>query len=176
MMTPEYQDEKQQQSHHPIYMFPSQGNYRPMTVTSGNTIDPIPSSPVIDYNRQLDHARHPYNTYENAWHAPMYDSPPNINLPGWTIPNWMPNVDLASTESSRPDDFHYTPPHRHNAFEQLPTPPQQSRTPDSELFLLGSYGHCRKADSQQPMGIANVSLSSSASSSPFHYTRYAGGS
>ena len=173
MVTPEYHSQRQPP---PVFVVPSNSNFQPLAATSSNAVDPV--FPLTTcYDRQLGRTAPSYASYEDTWSTQIYQSSPSVTIPSWTVPSWMPNVDYATTASSRSDEFQYTPPpHVHHTFEQVPTPPQQSRTPDSDLFLLGTYGHCRRADSRQPMGIPNVSVPSSAcsaSSSPFHYARYA---
>ena len=172
MVTPEYHTQTQQP---PAFVVPSNSNFQSFAATSSNAIEPIFPSSSSSYDRQFGRTPPNYDTYDNSWSTQMYHSSPNVNISAWTVPSWMPNVDYATTASSRSDEFQYTPPsHTHHNFEQVPTPPQPSRTPDPDLFLLGTYGHCRRADSQQPMSVRNMSLPSSTSSSPYHYTKYAG--
>ncbi|KAF1969570.1 hypothetical protein BU23DRAFT_237773 [Bimuria novae-zelandiae CBS 107.79] len=169
MVTPEYHAQRSPAS---TFTLPSNASFHPLAVTSGNAIDPIFGT---SYERQLGRTPQNYAPYETSWSAPMYSSSPNVDMAAWSVPTWMHNVNYTPSTSSRPEEFQYTPPtHAHPTFEQLPTPPQQSRTPDPDLFVLGSYGHCRRIDSHQAMGIPNASLPSSASSSPFHYAKYAG--
>ncbi|KAJ4295237.1 hypothetical protein N0V90_007248 [Kalmusia sp. IMI 367209] len=119
----------------PSFTLPSNDPFPPLASTSGNAIDPVFSTSATTYDRHLGRAPQNYSTYENPWSSSMYDQTPSVNMATWNVPNWMPNVDYTPPTSSRLEGFEYTPPSRtHHTFEQLPTPPQQSRTPDPDLF------------------------------------------
>ncbi|KAK7182707.1 hypothetical protein DPSP01_009613 [Paraphaeosphaeria sporulosa] len=171
MVTPEYQVQTQAA---PAFPLPSSALFPPTVVTSGNSMDSIFSAATTSYDRQFGRPSQNYTACEGTWNNTMYGHTSNVNMSTWNVPIWMPNVEYTPSVSSGAEDL-YTPPQQtHNTFEQLPTPPQQPRTPDPDLFVLGSYGHCRRFDSQQTMGISNVCLPSSAASSPFPYMRYTG--
>jgi hypothetical protein len=170
MVTPEYHN---QGSPAPAFTLPSNARFQPLAVTCGNSTNPIFSTATTSYDRYFGRPSQNY-AYESNWNAAMYEHPSNVTVSSWNIPMWMPTVDYTSSVSSGPEDMYTPPQHTHHTFEQHPTPPQQSRTPDPDLFVLGSYGHCRRFDDQQTMGISNVCLPSSAAPSRFPYTRYTG--
>ena len=162
MVTPEYQN---QGLPAPTFTLPSNVDFQPH--------DPVFATSTACYDNQVGRVSHDSPAYESSWSRPTYDCFAGANMTAWTVPNW--NVDYSTSGSTRSDSFHYTPPsHPYHTSEQLPTPPQQCRTPDLDLFMLGSYGHCSRINNQQPIGVPNMSGPSSTSSSPFHYTRFAG--
>ncbi|KAF2449594.1 hypothetical protein P171DRAFT_196254 [Karstenula rhodostoma CBS 690.94] len=171
MVTPECHIQTQSA---PAFTLPSNARLPPSAVTSGNSIDPIFSTATTSYDRQFGRPSQDYATYEGTWNNAMYEHPPNVNMSTWNVPIWIPNVEYTPSVSSGAEDLYTPPQHTHRTCEQLPTPPQQSRTPDPDFLDLGSYGHCRRFDSQQTMGISNVCLPPSAAASPFSYTRYTG--
>lgn len=169
MVTPEYQVYAQPA---PVFPLQSNGHFSPSGAIDVNSMDPVFSAVTTSYDHQFGRLSQNYTAYESAWNQPMYEHISNVNVPSWTIPLWMPNVDHTPSVSSVAEDI-YTPPQpTHQTLDQVPTPPQQSRTPDRELFILGSYGHCRRFGSQHTMGTSNMCLPSSASSSPSPYSRY----
>ncbi|KAF9741560.1 hypothetical protein PMIN04_007943 [Paraphaeosphaeria minitans] len=172
MVTPEYQIQTQPA---PAFPPPPNSRFPPPAVTSDKPMDSVISAATGSYDRQFGRPFQNYTAYESTWNHLMYEHTSNVNVSTWTVPIWMPNVDYTPPVSSSGAEGLYTPPQQtHHTFDQLPTPPQQTRTPDPDLFVLGPYRHCRRFDSQQNMGISNASLPSSAASSPFAYTRYTG--
>lgn len=170
MVTPDYHTQTQPL---PAFTFSSNARFPPSAVTSGNSTDPIFSTETA-YDRQWGRPPQDYAAYESTWSNAIYEHPSNINMSTWNVPVWMPNVDYTPSVSSGTESLYTPPQHIHHTFEQLPTPPQQSRTPATGSFVIESYGHCRGFDTQQTMGISNVCLPSSAASSPLPYTRYTG--
>lgn len=150
--------------------FSSSPNFNALSSTTGNVIDPILAT-TAGYESQFLATSQPYSTFEQPWNAPVYDPPPPMDMTTWSVPQWMPNVDYSShIAPSAPGGFQYTPPHSQQNYEPLPTPPQQPEEAASngDLFILGSYGHCRR-NAGQSQGISSVSLQSSSSYNQSHY-------
>lgn len=170
MVTPEYHARTTSGA---LFTLPSNTNFHPLAATSGNAIESTFATSATSYGRQFNRPSQHYAPLGTTWDTAVYGSPSSVDVSAWNVPNWMPNVDYTPSVSSRSEDFQYTPPQRvHHTFEQLPTPPQHHCTPEPDLYGMGAYGHSRRADSHHPMGIPNANLPSSASSSPFQYTRY----
>ncbi|KAF2690170.1 hypothetical protein K458DRAFT_289408 [Lentithecium fluviatile CBS 122367] len=153
-------------------VLPSNSGYSTLSPTSGNMLNPMLATSAAPYDTQYRPSSQPLPSYEPTWPVSVYDPIPPINISSWNVPNWMPSIDYTPPMTSRSDAFQFTPPHSHHSFEELSTPPQQSRTPDSDLFMLGSYSRCsRRLDSH----FSNASVPSSAASSPFCHTQYTSG-
>ncbi|KAF2116332.1 hypothetical protein BDV96DRAFT_49605 [Lophiotrema nucula] len=161
----------QEQSLHSAPFTPSL-NYASLSSTSGNVIDPVLATSSSPYESHLLPTAQSFHSIEPSWSAPqLYEPPPpHSNISNWNVPHWMPDVNYAPQMQGGPEELMYSPPHAQQAFEQMPTPPQQPHEPvqNGNLFILGSYGHCRRHPDQS-QDLSNVSL---RSSSPYHQAQF----
>jgi hypothetical protein len=167
-LTPEYIE---QRSPVRTMMPQSNDNYNTSPPTSGNMLNPmlVPSTnPYDSHYRSSSQPLPSFESFEPAWPVSIYDPIPPINISAWNTPHWMPSIDYTPPMTSRLDAYQYTPPHSHHSFDELSTPPQQPRTPDPEMYLMGQ---CRRRETY----FSNASMPSSTATSPFCHTRYAGG-
>ncbi|KAF2734258.1 hypothetical protein EJ04DRAFT_248339 [Polyplosphaeria fusca] len=132
---------------------------------SSSAVDPALST-TASYDSRLLATSQSYQPIEPSWSAQLYDGPPHVS--SWNIPHWMPSIDYAPPVQSGQGDFSFS--HAQPSFEGMPTPPQQREPAADNLFILGSYGHCRRwpADNQSE-SISSVSL---RSSSPYDQAQY----
>ncbi|KAF2471822.1 uncharacterized protein BDR25DRAFT_367683 [Lindgomyces ingoldianus] len=141
-------------------VFSSNIEFNSLSSTSENVIDPVLATTTTFDDHLLTTAATtpPFANIEPAWNPPIYEHPAQVNLASWNVPQWIPSVDFAPQLHGGHEDFQFTPPHTQQAFEQLPTPPQQPHepVPNADLFILGSYGHCRRTTGQS-QGISSVS-------------------
>jgi hypothetical protein len=163
-MTPEYTEQKPAAR---SMVLPSSGGYSTLSFTSGTMLNPMLATSATPYDNYYRTSSQPLPPFDSAWSVPSYE--PHINMSSWEVPNWMPNVDYSTPPmTSRSDAFQFTPPQSHHSYEEISPPPQQSRTPEPDLYMMG---HQRRPDSY----FSNVSVPSSAASSPYCHTRYMSG-
>jgi hypothetical protein len=149
---------------------PPNDNYSALSSSSDGTIGSSIATTATTYQTQFQPTAPSYPPYDPTWNAPMYEIPAPINI--WNVPTWIPNIEFSPPMTTRSaDDFDFTPPpHSHDDFHQLPTPPRQMHTPEPDFFVMGSYAAQYRRQHEQSMGMSSMSLPSS----PFCYPRYPG--
>jgi hypothetical protein len=168
VLTPEYIE--QRPPARPI-MLHSNDNYTRIPSTNGNMLNPMVVPSTSSYEGHYRPSSQPlpsFESYEPAWPVSMYEPVPPVNISSWSVPQWMPSIEYTPPMTSRTDAYQFTPPHSHHSYDDLSTPPQQSRTPDPELYFMGHGG-------RRDHYFSNASLPSSTATSPFCHTRYHGG-
>ncbi|KAF2258159.1 hypothetical protein CC78DRAFT_587455 [Lojkania enalia] len=139
-----------------------------LSATTSSVIDPVLATTASYDNHRLTTSR-PFQHVEPSWDASIYEPPPQSHISSWNVPQWMPSIDFTPHLQAGPEDYQYAPPPTPQAFEQIPTTPQQPLTssPNADLFILGS--NCRRPVSE-PQGISCVS--SLRSLSPYNQAQY----
>ncbi|KAF2178297.1 hypothetical protein K469DRAFT_335355 [Zopfia rhizophila CBS 207.26] len=132
--------------------------------SNGNMIDPATTT----FNSHPLATSQPFAHLDPSWNASIYDRPAQVNVTLWNVPQWIPSIDFTPQMHAGSEDFQFIPPHTQQVFDQIPTPSQQHQEPaNADLFILGSYGHCRR-----PAGQSQGISSCVTSRKPFNPSKH----